>query len=299
MRRILVTGANGFAGPYVAEVLSRRGCSVIGMSRIPYAGDLNAFSDWCTADLADLNSVKDIIRTTKPDDVIHLAAISFVAHSDVSDLYRSNVIGTRNLFEALDQDAAFSGKLLLASSANIYGNQKSGPLHEDLCPNPQSDYALSKVVCELLARMYADKVYSLVMRPFNYIGRGQAPEFLVPKIVNHVRSGDYEIELGNLDVARDFSDVRFVAEVIARLLDVDFLSGECVNICSGKAYSLGEVIENIEAISGSRLKISTNAEFVRSNEVKCLWGDATKLHRLIGNLDCPPITETLRWMLEK
>lgn len=298
MARVLVTGADGFAGSYVAAALAARGHTVIGMTKSVAHRAIDSISEWQHADLADPEATRLALAAAQPDRVLHLAAISFVAHSDIADIYASNVVGTRNLLEAIAALGAREGLAIIVSSANVYGNHVGGILHEDLPLDPRSDYAVSKVACEYLASMYADRVASLVVRPFNYTGLGQSTRFIIPKIVDHVRRGVDLIELGNLDVARDFSDVRFFADALVRLLDVPSARGNTVNICSGHAYTLAEVLAMIAEISGHQLEVKANQAFMRANEVERLWGDNSKLQRLIGPVSGPPLTETLRWMLE-
>ncbi|MBN8819779.1 MAG: GDP-mannose 4,6-dehydratase [Sphingomonas sp.] len=298
MSRVLITGANGFAGPYVAAALAERGHQIVGVSHAAVNIAGGPVERWLVADLADPVQAREAVEMARPDMVVHLAAISFVAHADVTAIYSSNIIGTRNLLDAIASSGGVSGPTIIASSANVYGSNVGGALHEGLSLHPQSDYALSKVACEYLAEMYAGKVRSIVVRPFNYTGVGQAQNFLIPKIVDHVKRRAATIELGNIEVARDFSDVRFFAEAVARLLAVEVRSAEKVNICSGVAYSLKAVLEAAALISNHRMNVTINPAFVRSNEVEKLWGDPAKLQSLIGPLVSPPLEETLRWMIE-
>jgi GDP-6-deoxy-D-talose 4-dehydrogenase len=164
---------------------------------------------------------------------------------------------------------------------------------------PANDYGLTKAAAELVASLYRERLSIIVVRPFNYTGRGQAPNFLVPKIVAHVRSGASLIELGNLDVARDFSDVRGVVDAYARLLDSPAAVGGTFNVCSGRATSLGEVIDLVRRISGRKLQVRVNPAFVRADEVKSLCGSAARIEAVIGPLVMRPFEETLRWMLEE
>lgn len=294
--RVLVTGADGFAGPYVAEALAARGHTVTAMARQAGRPRHPAIASWHFADLVDLPATRAVVADARPDAVVHLAAISFVGHANVLELYTSNVVGTRNLLEALS-DHALAGQAIIASSANVYGNRTAGPLHEGLQPDPRSDYALSKLACEHIATMYGDRVPSVIVRPFNYTGVGQSDQFIIPKIVGHTRIGAAEIELGNLEVARDFSDVRFFAEAIARLVETPKAQGQTVNICSGRAVTLIELLALVAELSDHRMVVRTNPSFVRAQEVERLWGDDRLLQQLIGPISGPTLAETLEWML--
>ena len=277
--RILVTGLDGFTGRYVQRELEAHGHQVVGLR----------------ADLTDLEAVKQDIESVRPEAVIHLAAISFVGHGDANAFYQVNLIGTRNLVEALSQHTEDLQCVLLASSANIYGNSTEGVIDESVLPAPVNDYSVSKLAMEYMARLWMNKLPIVIARPFNYTGVGQSPSFLLPKIVDHFRRGEKEIELGNIDVARDFSDVRTVATVYRHLVE-EKVTGEIFNVCSGEAFSLSDVLDMMKDISGYAIKVRVNPAFVRENEVKRLMGDGSRLAGCIGRQDPIPLRATLEWM---
>jgi len=283
----LVTGVSGFTGHYVAAELERSGYAVRGLE----GDDLRTEA----VDLTDRNAVRGAVERLQPRVVVHLAAISFVAHGDADAIYRVNVVGTRNLLEALAAEPIGPSHVILASSANIYGNV-GGLIGEDVPPSPQNDYAVSKLAMEHMARLWTDRIPITIVRPFNYTGVGQSEKFLLPKIVSHFRHKAELIELGNLDVSRDFNDVRAVTTSYERLLRVP--AGQVFNICSGHEYSLRGIISMMEAISGHRMEVCVNPDFVRPNEVKQLRGDPSRLASAIGELPAYALAETLRWMYE-
>ena len=283
----LVTGVSGFTGHYVAAELERSGYAVRGLE----GDDLRTEA----VDLTDRNAVRGAVERLQPRVVVHLAAISFVAHGDADAIYRVNVVGTRNLLEALAAEPIGPSHVILASSANIYGNV-GGLIGEDVPPSPQNDYAVSKLAMEHMARLWTDRIPITIVRPFNYTGVGQSEKFLLPKIVSHFRHKAELIELGNLDVSRDFNDVRAVTTSYERLLRVP--AGQVFNICSGHEYSLRGIISMMEAISGHRMEVRVNPDFVRPNEVKQLRGDPSRLASTIGELPAYALAETLRWMYE-
>ena len=250
------------------------------------------------ADLSDAPGLATVVREVQPDKVVHLAAIAFVAHGDAEAIYRTNLVGTRNLLEALAQSRAPLDAVLLASSSNVYGNSVGGVLDETTPPAPANDYAVSKLAMEYAARLYADRLPLIMARPFNYTGVGQAESFLIPKIINHVRRRATLIELGNLDVARDFSDVRNIVQLYRRLLEAPAAVGQTFNVCSGQAWSLNDVLMMVREISGHDFEVRVNPAFVRQNEVKTLVGSRAKLDAVVGQVPEIALRDTLRWMLE-
>ncbi len=290
--RALITGLKGFTGHYLARELTLAGYQVYGTVQGEQALDEGVYS----LDLNDRLGVKALVDEVRPDVVAHLAAISFVAHGDAEAIYRVNVLGTRNLLESLDTLKHRPRAVLLASSANIYGNTNTEVISEAEPALPANDYGVSKLAMEHMARLWMDKLPIVITRPFNYTGVGQPENFLLAKIVRHFQQHSAHIELGNLDVARDFSDVRTVAKAYARLLQLS-PAGHTFNICSGKAYTLREIITMVENLAGYQINVRVNPAFVRANEVYKLMGDAGKLLQFIGELPEIPLIDTLAWML--
>jgi GDP-6-deoxy-D-talose 4-dehydrogenase len=295
--RTLVTGAAGFTGRYLVSALAERGAEVLAIVHHGEDDPIVGAASTYPCDLTRPEAIAELVATLRPERAVHLAAIAFVAHGDVEELYRTNIVGTRNLLQALAAGASPEA-VLIASSANIYGNAREGVLDETMPAAPANDYGVSKVATELVAGLYRDRLPLTIVRPFNYTGRGQSLDFLIPKIVDHVRRRAPEIELGNLDVARDFSDVRAVVDAYARLLETPAALGGTYNVCSGRAVPLGEVLEIVTRLSGHDMAVRVNPAFVRSNEVRSLRGTAERLEALIGPLAMPSLEETLRWMLE-
>ena len=281
--RILVTGLDGFTGQYVKKALQSAGHEAIAL----------------TSNLTDAQNLIDELANSRLDAVIHLAAIAFVGHGDINDIYHVNLLGTRNLLQALAQSSSTIQHVLIASSANIYGNSSAGMLNEQISANPANDYALSKYAMELMAGFWCDRLPITLLRPFNYTGVGQNDVFLVPKIVNHFKAKKTVIELGNLEVWREFNDVRFIADCYTKLIALSpATSGQAINICTGNAYSLAEIINLCQKISGHTINVQVNPQFVRKNEVHVLKGDNTLLQQTIGAVAEYDLEQTLTWMLE-
>lgn len=292
MSAVLITGISGFTGRYLAGALRQEGHEVLGVGQ---NGGYTSSSDVFSCDLLDRRHLREVVKQTQPDYVVHLAAISYVAHGDVDAIYRTNVVGTRNLLEALSLNSKLPHAILLASSANLYGNSLEDPISELAPVCPTNDYAVSKLCMEYMARLWVDKLPITIVRPFNYTGVGQSLNFLLPKIVDHFQRGANEIELGNIDVARDFSDVRTVVAAYCKLLK-SVRNGGIFNICSGRAHSIRDILTMMSEISGISVKVRVNPNLIRANEVKTLRGNNSKLVAIIGGLDTIPLEKTLQWM---
>jgi len=293
--RALITGMGGFTGRYMAERLVSEGYRVWGTAH--GTGYVPPDATPLVADLLNQTELTDAVQAVQPDVVVHLAAIAQVAYDDIASLYAVNVVGTRNLLAAIDRLPTPPRAVLLASSANVYGNATEGVIDETVAPQPANDYALSKFAMEYLAKRWGDKFPIGIVRPFNYTGVGQSEAFLLPKIVSHFARGERTIALGNFDVSRDFSDVRDVVNIYARLIGVK-PRGETFNVCSGEGRTLQSVLDLLADIAGYEIDVKVDPRFVRANEVRKLVGSNAKLRSAIGDTPHTPFRDTLRWMFE-
>jgi len=293
-KKALITGIKGFTGQYMAADLSAAGYEVYGFGSTPAQNSSRYFQ----VDLTNAAQVKNAVDSIQPDVVVHLAAIAFVGHADPNAFYSVNLCGTRNLLQVLSESAKMPDAVLIASSANVYGNNTPGKLAESVPARPANDYAVSKLAMEYMTSLFYEKLPIIITRPFNYTGAGQAENFLIPKIVKHFRERKEVIELGNIDVWRDFSDVRDVVKSYSALLHSRSF-GQTVNVASGKMHSLREVVDLCQSLTGHDIKIEVNPDFVRPNEIKELCGDITLLSSLVGETSSKiPLRDTLKWMLE-
>ncbi len=281
--RVLVTGADGFTGRYVVPALRKASfepCVLV--------------SNLCKAE-----DLQKEISDIKPNAVLHLAGIAYVGHGNPADFYHVNLIGTLNLLQAIEKAGSVTGSVVLASSANIYGSAYQGvPIKELFLPCPMNDYAVSKLAMEEMASLWRQRLPICVVRPFNYTGVGQATSFAVPKIVEAFKKRETELNLGNLSVSRDFSDVRDVARWYCEILQRK-IAGETVNFCSGKEVSLKDIISLCSKFTEHSLTIKSDVTLCRTNELASLCGDRQHLEHLLGTAALPQHTmqTTLHWML--
>ncbi|WP_435606582.1 NAD-dependent epimerase/dehydratase family protein [Pseudomonas knackmussii] len=276
MPTVLLTGASGFTGHYMIQHLQQHGCTVIGLGSSTTQAD-----EMLACDLTDAASVAKAVTHARPDWVVHLAALSFVGHADQEAFYRVNVFGTQNLLKALANLSTPPSRILIASSANIYGSPGIEVIDEQVCPTPVNHYGFSKLAMEHMSATWFEHLPIVLARPFNYTGPGQDERFLIPKIVSHFAAGKPTIELGNIDVSRDFSDVRDVVDAYMGLLR-STARGVRVNVCSGRSIALREVISLMEDIAGYHIDVQVNPDFVRSNEIMVLRGENGLLKELTG-----------------
>ena len=283
--KILLTGSGGFTGRHVTAAATAAGHTVTPLR----------------VDLRDPDAVAGAVAANPSEAVLHLAAVSFVGHADAAAFYAVNVVGTGNLLAALAGAASPPRRVILASSANIYGNCAVSPIGETQPPAPTNHYAISKLAMEYLARTYRDRLSILIARPFNYTGPGQGSQFVIPKLVEHFARRAPYVELGNLDVEREFNDVRLIGAAYGALLAAGE-PGEVYNLCSGRPYTLRAVIALLTELTGHRLEVRVNPQFVRAGEVRRLCGDPAKLQALGARaaiaLHQPDLRDTLAWMLE-
>lgn len=279
--KILLTGAAGFTGLFFNSVAKAAGHHVVALQ----------------SDLTDKAALAAEVFQSAPDAVVHLAAISFVGHADEASFYNVNVLGTLNLLAALAYLPVPPTKVLLSSSANVYGNCNESPITETQAPAPVNHYATSKLAMEHMALTYANRLPLIITRPFNYTGPGQSQQFLIPKLVTHFARRSNRIELGNLHVEREFNDLRLVCAAYMGLLNHG-QPGQVYNVCSGQPYTLQNVLAKLQAITGHTMAVDVNPDFVRANEVHRLFGSPAKLQATVGPLGHWVLEDTLRWMLE-
>ncbi len=277
-KRALITGRFGFTGRHLAQYLENRGWEIFGL-------DPCEDSNQEATPTIDINNTKSVVHRltqVQPTHIVHLAAHSHVV-GDPLAFFRVNLLGTEALMEAIISSGIKPANVLIASSANVYGNADHSPITEDEPLRPMNHYALSKASMEQMLFKWHARLPIVITRPFNYTGPGQSEAFVTPKIVHAFHRRDPVIKLGNLDVARDLSDIRFVCEAYLRLLQAQS-TGQTFNICSGNSIHLLRVLELLREISGHEPRIEVDPAFVRKDEIKELSGSPRRLFEAIGEI---------------
>jgi nucleoside-diphosphate-sugar epimerase len=247
------------------------------------------------ADLSETDKIADWIRLIQPTHVVHLAALSHVV-GPALPYYQVNVLGTESLLEAIRSARVRPEKILLASSANIYGQTLASPINEDEPPLPANHYAASKAAMEWIARQWFERLPIIVTRPFNYTGPGQSEAFLFAKLAGAFHRRVPVLTLGNLRVARDLSDVSFVTEAYYRLL-VSSAASTTLNICSGRSVAISEALAILRDLTGHNPEVTVDPTLLRPNDVEVLTGDPTRLQTAVGAITPVAPEEIFRRML--
>jgi len=290
-RRLLVTGAGGFVGCHLLPVLGEH---------LPGVEAVAA-----RADLTDPGAVEAEVRRVRPDACVHLAGISAVAaaRDDPDRAWRVNLGGTLALARAIL--AHSPGCLLLfASSADSYGESFRGgePLGEEARLAPLNAYAATKAAADLaLGAMVPEGLRVVRARPFNHTGPGQTPAFVVPAFARQaarIAAGlqPPAVQVGNLEPRRDFLDVRDVCAAYAKCLarGEALPPGVILNLASGQARRIGDVLDAVLREAGVEARIETSAARLRPSDLPAARGDATLASRLLGWAPRIPWEETLR-----
>ncbi len=295
-RKLLVTGLSGFVGQHLQRVL----------------GGAHAALDWqllqpeASYDLLDSAALDSMLEQYQPDAVIHLAGQTFVpeAFRDPAQTLQVNLTGTLNLLQALKR-RGFSGTFLYVSSGDVYGQVAEAdlPVVESLAPRPRNPYAVSKISAELLCQQwsYIEPWRIIVARPFNHIGAGQGDSFVISNMarqIARVRLGLQPpcLEVGDIDVTRDFLDVQDVIEAYLLLLEKG-RSGEVYNVCSGQERRVRDLIVEIAGLAGVDVELVQDPARMRRAEQRRVVGSSEKLQKETGWKPGVKITETLRRVL--
>jgi GDP-4-dehydro-6-deoxy-D-mannose reductase len=319
--RALVTGAGGFVGQHLIRELLGAGAQIVGgvlAGRPPRDGVLRADElarvRWTSLDVTDPASLHEAVAGSAPDRVYHLAGQASVGGSfaDPIGTWDVNATGTLRLLEALRTHGAKGARVLVVSSAEVYGAvpESRQPIGEDEPLRPITPYGASKMAAEAAALQAAAarELHVVVARSFNHAGPGQDERFALPsmarQLVEFERGGDDEdggatgaaLRVGNLEPLRDFLDVRDVARAYAMLVERGE-SGGIYNVASGRARPMMEIVQALVRASGTGAGIDADPDRFRPVDIPLLVGDASRL-RALGWSPEIPLERTLRDLLD-
>lgn len=277
--RVAITGADGFVGKHTTRVFRERGHEVIEL-----VGGL-ANEGATKIDLQDATSIRNALEGSNATHVLHLAGASSVArsHENPGEAFSINTVGAVHVLDSI-RYAIPKARLVVVSSGEVYGNLDHAARETD-ATNPTSPYAASKLAAEIAAEQFAASydMQIVIARPFNHLGAGQAPHFVVPSFARQIqvirRSGKGEIKVGNLEAVRDFSHVLDVVDAYEILLERGVVGGT-YNIASGEGRSIRSLLDELIELGGISTKPEIDPARLRPAELQSLTGDVSMLRAL-------------------
>ena len=312
MKKVLITGITGFAGSYLAEhLLSLGGYDVSGTYLIDASlKSVGAIKDklrLVKVDLSEEESVANLVKTTQPEVIFHLAALTSPADSfnNPSETITNNISLQVNLLEEIRKNN-LDPKILIVSSADIYGlvSQKDLPMDENTPMMPTNPYSVSKIAQDFLGYTYytAYKLQIVRVRPFNHIGPKQSPHFVVSSFAKQIAEIEKDkresvLRVGNLEAKRDFTDVRDMVEAYVLAIEKGKV-GEVYNIGSGTSYKISDILDKLISMSSSKIRVEKDEDLIRPNDNPELICDASKFISLTGWKPKISIETTLRNTLD-
>jgi GDP-4-dehydro-6-deoxy-D-mannose reductase len=302
MSRVLVTGGTGFVGSYLVPYLQSNGDDVTVLASRSNPS-MNSSTHYYDVDVRHTAAVRAVVRDSAPDFIYHLAAISTLAMAATNPelTYEVNVLGAYNIFEAaMNQSSPV--RVLNISSSQVYAPSASR-LNEDAPVVPAGPYASSKAMTEVLAKQYRERSGGgiITARPFNHTGPGQSEDFVLSSIAKQFAEIEIgrrkpTLSLGNIQVKRDFTDVRDVVRAYKAVV-IGGTLGEVYNVCSGIAISIEEILEIFQRIANVKVSVEVDPNRVRENDVPTISGDASKIARNTGWHPTIELPETLMDLL--
>lgn len=292
MAKALITGINGFVGSHLAPYLLKSGIEVHGTTKPGTETPSTENMTFHAADIMDFKRMQEIIEEISPDYVFHLAALTSPGESfkNPAETVSNNIVGQINILEAVRDAKLAETKILVVSSAEVYGkvDEKDLPIDEETPYNPMSPYSVSKVAQDLLGLQYFNsyKMHTIRVRPFNHIGPRQAPFFVVPafaKQIAEIEKGIKEpvLMVGNLEAKRDFTDVRDVVKAYLLLMDKGQY-GDVYNIGSGKSHRIGDILDTLLSFSKVKITVKQDPALMRPSDVPDHVCNPSKIENLTG-----------------
>jgi len=292
LKRVLITGADGFIGSHLTEILVAKGFQVKALAQY------NSFNNWgwleeinckgqievLTGDVRDPHYCKQIAKDV--DVIFHLAALVSIPYSYVSpDSYvDTNIKGTLNICQAAKENGNI--RVIHTSTSEVYGTAQYVPIDEKHPLQPQSPYSATKIAADAMAMSFCNsfELPVTIARPFNTYGPRQSARAVIPTIITQIANGVKEIKLGDITPTRDFNYVKDTCKGFLSIAENDQTIGETINIGSNFEISIADTFNIINELMDSNVKIITEEQRIRPNksEVFRLWCDNTKIEKLTG-----------------
>jgi GDP-4-dehydro-6-deoxy-D-mannose reductase len=302
VRRILITGGTGFVGPYLIRYLKSFDVKLTVVSSAD-ATFQEPGVDYCKVDIRNSHDIRAVVLAANPNQIYHLAGISSVAASwnNPRLAFDVNVVGSYNVFEAA-MSLPSPPRILNVSTSQLYARSDAA-LTETSLLDPDNPYAATKAMAELLVVQYQKSMSGgiITARAFNHTGPGQLPSFALPSFAKQLAEMEAGLippvlKVGNINVKRDFTDVRDVVLAYWELLNKGTI-GEVYNVCSGRAVLLADLVKELRKNCSVAIKIDVEPALFRPSEVPQMVGDPGKIQRVTGWSPKVPLESTLKDLL--
>lgn len=306
--RVFVTGASGFVGRFLLQALRDRGCTCYGTTYPDAPESVKPLCEdgVCRLDIRSQADIRSALKASSPDWIFHLAAVSNVGYSweHRRETLETNILGTFQVLEGIKRMAP-GARVLFVSSSDVYGvsGELGRALQEDDPVDPVNPYAYSKISGEQLCRFYShiEGLDIVVSRSFPHTGPGQGTDFVCSDWAYQIaavekRKVDPVIHVGNIEVKRDFSDVRDTVKAYIALLERG-RSGEVYNVARGHSVALKDILHILVDSSFSRIDIEVDKSKLRKVDIPDLWGSHQKIKEHTGWETGIPLSKTLTDLL--
>jgi len=296
--KILITGIGGFAGSHLADFIrtTHPDAELFGVVRdIEKTENLRTILDAVSlhqCDITEFQTIFKVIKDIKPDIIFHTAGQAFVPSSFefTADTFKTNVIGTINIFEAV-KACEISPRIVVVTSGEVYGETFGLPaLHsEQSVPRPVNPYAASKTSVDYIAQTYKnyEGLNIVIARPFNHTGPRQKPNFVCSSLARQIttlvkNNSPLVLKVGNIKARRDFTDVRDIVRGYWMLSQIDNRTNFIFNLCSGNIFSIEEIIGLYETIVGRKFELVVEAKRLRGYDIQLLAGNHSAMTNSVG-----------------
>jgi GDP-4-dehydro-6-deoxy-D-mannose reductase len=299
----IVTGATGFVGGHLLDRLADVAPLVAWYRPNGHPPDQLRHLDWQPVDLVDRDGVEHAVQSAAPARIFHLGGLASVDTSFANAVphLRANALGTHHLLDGVRR-AGRPCRVLVVTSGQVY-QPSDEPIAEQAALAPASPYGVSKLAQDQIAiAAAADGLDVVVARPFNHIGPRQEARFAVASFARQIARIEAGLEepalrVGNLDTRRDVTDVRDVVDAYHRLMERG-VAGRVYNVCSGRAWRIGDLLEELCHLASTRIVVETDPTRLRPADVPVIQGDATRLRTELGWSPRIPVEQTLRDTLD-
>lgn len=282
MKKILLIGSRGYVGSYVHKECNKNFNVIPSMQY-----DINLFK---------INSFKKAFEKIKPDIIINCAGFAHLDKTNIKDLYTLNFISVLEIVNFLIS-IGYMGRFINTSSSQIFGNITDGLITEEKMHNPQNHYSIAKSCTDKLLNLINAELDSVTLTLFNTMGIGHRDTYLIPKLIKSFKEKADQIYLGNLNVVRDFTDIRDVARAYAFIAKQKNMHSRNLNICSGEGQSISHLISELELLTNHHPEIILKKEYMRENDNLEMIGCNKKILDL-GFKFKYSLHDSLKWMLK-